>query len=505
MGDATVERLSVPTALVDRGAARVGVRQGRVLLLILVLIFAIKFALYLLDPIPKFYFGDSASYLWTALTGWIPEDRSFTYGFLLSVLAVKTRSLSDVVIFQVSLSAISAWIVSLCLIRYFRTKMSIAALGGILCAVGPLQLISERFILTEAVSTFLFAVYVLLCLEYLRSGRVVALVAIQLVALPMISIRLSNLPFVLVFSLLLPLIGPAGRRLWESLRQKSVHLRPFASSPLRLVIHLGLAIGISQAGLYGYKEWNGYLSDKQPAYIYADGLFLLAAVAPLVEPVDFPFAELRHPIFDNVRLDLRNRHLRISQCFNDGGLDTILVRKVRDKFGDDFRTNPNKLARKTALRAIKRNPGGFLELALDTWLDYFDTRYLAETVSREEGNMNKASEDFRHIIKTNFDQEYTDAWRHTCIQRWHKIALPWYEFLVVLPILFTGTAFFSRGRNTAELIYLGIAAWIFMMPATITAEPTVRYLVSLEWMTPLLIGALWVSLAPATVQRSPAS
>ncbi|HEY6207266.1 MAG TPA: hypothetical protein VIW21_14005, partial [Chthoniobacterales bacterium] len=43
----------------------------------------LKFLLLALDSSPKFYLGDSISYLWTSLTGWIPDDRSYFYGFVI--------------------------------------------------------------------------------------------------------------------------------------------------------------------------------------------------------------------------------------------------------------------------------------------------------------------------------------------------------------------------------------------------------------------------------------
>jgi hypothetical protein len=476
--------------------------RGRALLLILLLIFGIKLLLYLLDPSPKFYFGDSASYLWTAISGWIPDDRSFTYGFLLSALAIKTHSLAAVVVLQTFLGTLAAWIVSFSLLRYFQTKTWIATLAGLLCAVGPLQLISERFILTEAISTFLFAVYVLLSLEYLRSGRLVVLGAVQLVAPLLISFRLSYLPFVLAFSVLLPLLGPPARQTWTGFRRESPQWRQFGPGLVKVSTHLALAIAVSQAGLYGYRQWNGNLSNREPAYMYKDGLFLLAAMAPVVQPRDFPIPELRGPIFDHLKFNLRDPRLRIAQCFGDGGLDDLLTQKVNAKFGDDPRTSPNKLARKTALRALKRNPLGALRLTMNTWLDYFDSRYLADTVYREEGKSNKAAEGFKKEIRQNVGWEYNDAWRNSLIQRWHKIALPWYQFLMVLPILFTALTLLSRGRNVTELIYFGFASWIFMLPATVTAEPTVRYLVAFEWMTPLLLGALLTSMMPRALRRT---
>ena len=46
-----------------------------------VLVLAIKVLLLWLDPTPKLFMGDSWSYIWTALIGWIPGDRSYFYGY----------------------------------------------------------------------------------------------------------------------------------------------------------------------------------------------------------------------------------------------------------------------------------------------------------------------------------------------------------------------------------------------------------------------------------------
>ena len=43
--------------------------------LICALILAIKLLLLWLNPTPTLFMGDSWSYIWTALTGWIPKDR----------------------------------------------------------------------------------------------------------------------------------------------------------------------------------------------------------------------------------------------------------------------------------------------------------------------------------------------------------------------------------------------------------------------------------------------
>src|SRR4029077_4601774 len=73
------------------------------------LVLAIKLLLLWLDPIPKLYMGDSGSYIWTALTGWIPPDRSFFYGYVIRWTALWTPSLTVLLVVQVCLSAMT-WI-----------------------------------------------------------------------------------------------------------------------------------------------------------------------------------------------------------------------------------------------------------------------------------------------------------------------------------------------------------------------------------------------------------
>jgi hypothetical protein len=63
-----------------------------------VLIFAIKLLLLWLDPTPKLYMGDSGSYIRTALSGGIPADRSYFYGYLVRWLAVWPHSLTPLLV-----------------------------------------------------------------------------------------------------------------------------------------------------------------------------------------------------------------------------------------------------------------------------------------------------------------------------------------------------------------------------------------------------------------------
>jgi hypothetical protein len=52
--------------------------------------------------------GDSASYIWTALTEWIPADRSYFYGYVVRGLAVWPHSFAPLLLSQTLASAVTA-------------------------------------------------------------------------------------------------------------------------------------------------------------------------------------------------------------------------------------------------------------------------------------------------------------------------------------------------------------------------------------------------------------
>src|ERR1051325_1912937 len=51
----------------------------------------LKLILLCVNSTPKFFMGDSGAYIHTALTGWIPADRSYFYGYAVRWLAVRSE------------------------------------------------------------------------------------------------------------------------------------------------------------------------------------------------------------------------------------------------------------------------------------------------------------------------------------------------------------------------------------------------------------------------------
>src|SRR5689334_14263457 len=105
---------------------------------------AIKTVFLLLDNRPAYFFGDSGAYLTTATIKWIPPDRSFLYGYLLRRIAYHSHSLQAMIVAQVLLSAIAAWLLYFALAKFFHAPPALALAGGLLCTVEPLQLLAER-------------------------------------------------------------------------------------------------------------------------------------------------------------------------------------------------------------------------------------------------------------------------------------------------------------------------------------------------------------------------
>jgi hypothetical protein len=477
-----------------------GNRDWLPLLYLFLAVLAVKGIFFALDRDPKFMLGDSASYLWTAISGWIPYDRSFAYGFLLGPMAVWPGSLTVMVMTQTCLGAIAAWIAGFCLIRYFNARLWIAAPVALLCAAEPLQLFSERMVMTEAVSTFLFAVYVALGLGYLKRGSLLVLGLAQIVSVALISIRLSYLPIVVANSLLLPLLGPEARPMrtgvWQRLRRAG---KPLGASRPGLnarwfAIHLAISVILSQGLLYGYRVKNSELTGFSPAYLYTDGPFLLGDWAPIVEPSDVGDPALRKKIFDPLTVPLKPRAARDAHHFAPGGLRSTIEAATKKWDGSVDVVRANDVAKQIAIHAAERDPLGLIKLSVETFADYFNVSYFLSSIELYEGAHHQVPKQFSDEIWKYFHARYQQLNPGSLTQRWHHAAVPWYLFLLFVPLIFTCLALMAQRLYAPQWIFLGIMAWaVVFQAAALSAGPTERYLMPLAWLAFPMMGAVAAS------------
>jgi len=435
------------------------------------LVAACKLAFFIADPYPSFHFGDSGAYLATALVKWIPPDRSFSYGFLLRPLVFGSHSFGPVLAVQVLASGVASVILGIVLLRYFRARPAVAAAFACLSAIEPIQLMSERFVMTEAVATFVFALYVWAALAFVASKRILTLLAVQILGVICVSLRYSFLPVVLLLSVVLPLLA--------------MYKRP-RNSWRCTVVRLAVAVLASQALLAGYRHLYGGLAHTKPAYLSRDGDFLVADMAPIVTPQDFPVAGERSLLFQKIKIPLHNIANRRLHRWVDGGLCQAILDIAK---GDEELAN--SLASRTALRAMKRDPGGVLRLGFSTYRDFLRSRSMNWALQLDEGHFVGPTQNDVKMIRDWFRVDALDRRYESVTKRWHGTAAPWCSLIVLIPWLYALEMFWHRRSVSAFDWLLLLSAFCLLGSAIVPVEiANPRYLVPLPWLAVLIAGVM---------------
>ncbi|MEI8196240.1 MAG: hypothetical protein WCI73_10055, partial [Phycisphaerae bacterium] len=399
-------------------------------------ILAVKGLLFWGDHTPMFFLGDSVAYLSTATGDWIPPDRSFFYGWIIRFLAVRTGSLTMLLASQTLASALTALCGVFILRRYLAVSPAGAALMGLICAVEPLQLLYERYVMTEAFSLLIFALFTTLALGYLKHPSVVRIVLVQLAGVVLIGLRVSFLPEVEAATLLVPVLGGLGALTGEVSRNR-VRLKSAGHSALRwrrLGVHLGLSCVLFFGLHYGYKRYYAGLIQHElphatPAYYYENGFHLLAFVAPIVQPCDFPNAAKADAIFQNLAYDLGDPQTRGKQRWVEGGL----IAHLKAAYPNPLEAN--RLAAATAWNAVKRDPRGEFLLALTGFADYWNRDHLRAGMIMDRGGDRELPPDLLLLLHQHFNLA-GEGLPHlaTVTNRYYFAAWAWYLVLMLWPL-----------------------------------------------------------------------
>ena len=465
------------------------VNVGRDLWVKLAFVFAailcIKALFLFFDHEPAYFIGDSASYLATATIKWIPPDRSFLYGFFIRRVAFHSHSLEALIWVQSFLSAVTAWLLSFGLLFLFHVRFRVAAVFGVLCAIEPLELLMERYVMTETVSNFLFVVYFLLLLRYINTGRLWPLLLAQVLGILTVGIRVSFLPDVLIGSVMAPLLSPNAlefwRDVWARLRRKttSAHFHQLRT----VTLHVVVSVLVSQATLTAYENLNGHLSKREPAILYENGAFLLSDFAPIIEPEDFPNVPQREAIFRNQKFDRHDLLNRPFEHFVDGGLWAM----IRKEFPDPKQAN--EVASRAALHALGRQPLGAARLALHTFVLYFDAKRLHEWLLVDEGTVGELDKNSRSVLQNIYHVSNPKTYQPSLTKSWHLAAEPWYWIVLGGLCLSPVLIFLCRPSERPSVALCIVTALIFLEGATLTVDrPTPRFLTTDAWLALLLFG-----------------
>jgi hypothetical protein len=383
------------------------------LLWLCLILIALKGVVLWFDPTIRLYLGDSAAYLYGAMDdGRLPDDRSFTYSFLIRLLVTPFDSLLALLPWQ-SLAGVGiALILFTVLRRHLLVSPLAAAAAACVLAIEPAQLYYERMVLAEAPGLLAFVAFYAGAAAYLASGRAPWLPVVAAAGLLAASFRLNYLPVVLVISAALPLIRLADSR------------RPRWRI---LVAHLALALCTVTVLHVGYRSWVAAVFSAPPGYIARAGFMQLGLVAPLIRPEHFErvglprnFAEeLDHPLSDP---DARMRHM-----WAPGGL----VRELRER---QLAVEP--IARELSRLALRDDPLGLVRMGIGTVGNYFTADGIEHALDNDLGRR-EIPQEILWTLRERWNYEAAGLpTRVTAVGRYFEVGTWWLvACLFLLPLL----------------------------------------------------------------------
>lgn len=448
-----------------------------------IVVFAIKLLLLWLDPAPKLFLGDSGSYIWTALTGLIPSDRSYFYPYLIRWLAVWPSSFTPLLVIQALASGAVAIVFAMICSRFFEMSNSISFLFGLLCTIDPAQLVWERYVMTETFSLLVYVLVLYWSFIYLRDRQIWQLAVVQALSVVLIGFRMSYLLMVQLCTVLLPIIAFARCALpvFRNRSQARGSLRELLSAGFeQLVISVALMFVMHGA----YKQVNGWLSNREPAYLYATGLHLVSVWAPALQPSDATDPRFRDLIAEGYKFKINDPQLRDAQHFSDGFLIdrwSKIEQNVKKR---------ELVARQTAMNALRRRPLQVIGLAVKTYMGYWNIASIQRYALNDLGYNAVLTDDEVKMLAKRF--RFTSVKRFASLplslsQRYFLRAWPYYFIVVVSPLLCALATWIGRPRAFALLLFVHASILILVVTA-LSPRACIRYLQPVSILTLLSIA-----------------
>ena len=489
MGRTHHATIKIDTAATQRAWAGATFRVANGWLLFCARVLAIKHLLLWLDPTPKLYLGDSASYIWTALTGWIPPDRSYLYGYVVRWLAVWPHSFTPLLVIQALASGVTAIVFTLICSRFFEMSNRLSFSFGLLCALDPSQLVWERYIMTETFSLLVYVLILYWSLLYVRDRRIWQLAVVQALSVMLIGFRISYLLVVQVCTILLPIIAFARCAL--PVFGKRSEARSSATYVLRTGFkHVVVSVALMFVMHEAYKHVNGSLTKREPAYLYSAGTHLVAVWAPALEPSDATDPRFRDLIASGQQFKIDDLTLRNAQHFGEGFLIDRWSKIEKN------RRKRDRIARETAMNALRRRPLQIAGLALKTYMGYWAIGSIQGYAREDLGNGELTDEEVKRIAeKFGFiTEKRVPTQPFSLSQRYFVGAWPYYFIVIVSPLVCAFATWLSRYRAFALLLFIH-ASILMVVVTALSPQPCIRYLqpVSLLTLLSIAICVDWIA------------
>jgi hypothetical protein len=416
----------------------------------------IKAIIFCFDNSPQFFLGDSGVYLNTALTDSRPNDRSYWYGVLIRWMTEKSNSLQSLLLFQAFCGALSALAAGFIANRIFPGHRVLIVITVLVCSLDPVQLIFERYILTESIALLAFS-GLMLSMVFILSGaswKFIFPAAMSCVAL--ISLRASFLPSIL----LILFVGPILARISNQISNKNlIYCLLVSSSALSFC-------------------WSTTSSLKT-------GQVILAAWSPLVVQQDFPDAIQGKRFMEGMDLQSDKFFTREITLFRPDGM----IHKIRTEIPDPG--DLDKFSKHVAFNLISRDFGGVMNLAKSSYIKVWDSDYRTNLMRWDIGQ-NELDKSFRELLKEKFQHEAEELPSPTVSSRLYlSVGHQTVLLALMAPIVFLLIAFYQYGFNfNLLLIFMSlVSASVLITIFIFSTLPVVRYLHPLSWMISTVVPA----------------
>lgn len=438
----------------------------------------LKLAVLLADPGVRLFLGDSQVYLASAVTDWVPPDRSFLYGWLIAATAVPAGSLAFLVWVQAALTAGTALLAGLVLDRYLGAGRGVVAALVLLLAAEPLMLFYERYVMTETAAAAAAAVYVAIGAAYLARPRAGLLAGFAAAGTAVLGFRLNLIPVTLVLAALLPLLPLLAERpvRW---RERAAWRRPLA--------HLALSAVLTLACHTAYRHLYGGLSGLPAAYHSFGGQFAMATWTPLLKPEHFSDPEFGRQVLDGIRVTEAHVLHREWQLWAPTGISN----RLHERYGG--MEGAVEEGSRIAVRVALSDPLGIVGVGLGTIGDYLERDMLSFALA-DDRQLRAIEPDLAEILSGHFGgvppghaAPTSPTWR------WQEAAGPyWYWLLLLSPLLLSGPALLlaeaRRRPQAAFVVLLGLG--MLLAGPFLAQRPVVRYLHPMVLPAFLLAGII---------------
>lgn len=423
----------------------------------------IKSALLLIDHVPRYFFGDSGSYLATFPGRFVPDSRSWLYGWSMNTLADLADSLQPILVVQTGCAVVVCAIVGTVAVTVFDCGRRSALLLAGLLAVEPLSLWYERSILAELPATAAWIVSVALALQVVRRPDAAAGVASALAATVAVALRSAFIAPAVVLGAIGA--GLAVRHLLRRDRRRSL-----------AVGALPLALGVL---LVAYADLNGRVTHTPPSLNARSGYFLVGVTAPIIEADDLAGLGFADPTGMLDEAGAAQRENRNEQVFAPEGIIKQLEGQLATPDAAD------EAASTVAGRAVRRDPVGFLGLLVRQAVDYANPRFADRDFATWAGLDRPIDPGIQAAMseRLEYDPPADGPLRSSLIRRWLSATTWWSALSYVAAVLASSASLlFARrvvrdGEQAAALRLVGASTLVYVASAVASSVEVIpRYL-----------------------------